>query len=123
MFRTFNEVLPLLKSSDDRQHFLVVDLVVPFGVRDLEKKATGCHFLSSEDTWERTAPVAKSELSASMRKGLVGLGEMRTGAEVTLCLSLVKAVRSASSQRQRESFRVRSKSGRACSEKSLMNRR
>ena len=29
-------------------------------------------------------PVAKLELSASMRKGLVGLGEMRTGAEVTL---------------------------------------
>ena len=48
---------------------------------------------------------------------------MRTGAEVTLCFSLAKAVRSASSQRQRESFRVRSNSGRACSEKSLMNRR
>ena len=30
VFRTFNEVPPLLKSSDDRQHFLVVDLVVPF---------------------------------------------------------------------------------------------
>jgi len=92
------------------------------GVRDLEKKATGCHFSSSKDTWERTAPVAKSELSASMRKGLVGSGEMRTGAEVTLCFSLAKAVRSASSQRQRESFRVRSKSRQACSEKSLMNR-
>ena len=44
------------------------------GVRDLEKKATGCHFSSSEDTWDRTAPVAKSELSASMRKGLDGSG-------------------------------------------------
>jgi len=68
-------------------------------------------------------PVAKSELLASMRKGLVGSGEMRTGAEVMLCFSLAKAVRSASSQRQRESFRIRSKSGQACSEKSLMNRR
>ena len=30
LFCTFNEVPPLLKSSDDCQHFLVVDLVVPF---------------------------------------------------------------------------------------------
>ena len=58
----------------------------------MEKKATGCHFSSSKDTWERTAPVAKSELSASMWKGLVGSGEMRTGAEVTLCFSLAKAL-------------------------------
>jgi len=32
-----------------------------------------CHFLSSGDTWERTAPIVKSELLASMRKGLVEL--------------------------------------------------
>jgi len=30
VFRTFNEVPPLLERSDDCQHFLVVDLVVPF---------------------------------------------------------------------------------------------
>ena len=29
MFRTFDEVSPLLESSDDRQHLLVVDLIVP----------------------------------------------------------------------------------------------
>jgi len=29
VFSTFNEVLPLLESSDDRQHLLVVDLIVP----------------------------------------------------------------------------------------------
>jgi len=38
-------------------------------------------------TWDSTALVAKSELSASIRKGLVESGEMRTGADVTLCLS------------------------------------
>ena len=113
-----------LEGSDDCQHLLVVDLVVPFDEdRDLERKATGCHFSSSEDIWERTAPIAKLELSASMRKGLVGSGEMRTGAEVTLPFNLANVVRSASPQRQPESFRVKSKSGRACSEKSQMNRR
>jgi len=30
VFHTFNKVPPLLESSDDRQHFLVMDLVVPF---------------------------------------------------------------------------------------------
>ena len=30
VFRTFNEVPPLLESLDDRQHFLVMNLVVPF---------------------------------------------------------------------------------------------
>jgi len=89
----------------------------------LERKATRCHFSSSEDIWERTAPVAKSELSALMRKGLVGSGEMRTRVEVTLPFNLANAVRSASPQRQLESFQVKSKSGRACSEKSRMNRR
>ena len=28
VFHTFNEVLPLLESSDDHQHFLVVNLIV-----------------------------------------------------------------------------------------------
>ena len=72
MFRAFDKVPPLLEGSDDCQHLLVVDLIVPFdGGQGLERKATGCHFSSSEDIWERTAPVAKSELSALMRKGLV----------------------------------------------------
>jgi len=30
MFRAFDKVLPLLEGSDDCQHLLVVDLVVPF---------------------------------------------------------------------------------------------
>ena len=88
----------------------------------MERKATGCHFSSSEDIWERTAPVAKLELSASMRKGLVGSGEMRTGVEVTLPFNLANVVCLASPQRQLESFWVKFKSGRACSEKSRMNR-
>jgi len=124
MFRALDEVPPLLEGSDDHQHLLVVDLIVPFdGDRDLERKATGCHFSSSEDTWERTTPVAKSELLASMWKGLVRLGEMRTRAEVTLPFNQVNAVRSASSQCQLELFRVKLKSGQACSEKSWMNHR
>jgi len=45
------------------------------------------------------------------------------GSEVTLPFSLVNAVCSASPQRQPELFQVKSKSGRACSEKSQMNRR
>jgi len=80
------------------------------GERDFERKATGCHFSSSGDTWKRTAPITKLELLASMQKGLVELGEMRTGAEVTLCFSLVNAVHSASLQYQLESFWVKLKS-------------
>jgi len=119
MFCALDKVPPLLEGSDDCQHLLVADLIVLLdGDRDLERKVTGCHFSSSEDTWQRTAPITKSELSASMRKGLVGLGEMRTGVEVTLPFNLANAVHSASPQHQLESFRVNSKSGRACSEKS-----
>ncbi len=91
------------------------------GDRDLERKVTGCHFSSSADTWDRTAPVAKLELSASMQKDLVKSGEMRTGAAVTLCFNLLKADRSAPSQCHRVSFRVKSKSGWACSKKFLIN--
>jgi len=87
----------------------------------LERKTTGCHFLSSRNIWERTVPVAKLELSASIRKGLVESGEMRTRAAVTLCLSLSKADCSVASQRHLESFRVKSNSGQACSEKSWIN--
>ena len=34
---------------------------------DLDKKVTRCHLLSSGFCWDNTAPVAKSELSASTR--------------------------------------------------------
>ena len=91
------------------------------GDRDLERKVTGCHFSSSKDTWKRTTPVAKSELLASMQKGLVGSGEMRTGVEVTLPFNLANAVRLTSPQRQLELFWVKSKSEWVCSEKSWMN--
>jgi len=124
MFCALDKVLPLLEGLNDRQHLLVVDLVVPLdGGQGLgeESDVTGCHFSSSKDTWERTAPIAKLELSALMWKGLVRSGEMRTGVEVTLPFSLVNAVRSASPQRQPESFQIRSKSGWACSKKSRMN--
>src|SRR6266511_4159762 len=51
-------------------------------------KATRCHFPLSVETCKRTAPVVKSELSASIQNGFVKSGEMRTGAEVTLSFSL-----------------------------------
>jgi len=112
MFRAFDKVPPLLEGSDDCQHLFVVDLVVPFdGGQGLGEEGDQVPLSSSEDIWERTAPIAKSELSASMRKGLVGSGEIRTGADVTLPFNLANAVRSASPQRQPESFRVKSKSG------------
>src|SRR6266446_7680554 len=93
------------------------------GERDLEKNATGCHFSSAGETWDKTAPVVKSELSASMRKGLVGSGEIRTGAEVTLRLRPLKADCSSAPQCHFSSFLVRSNRGRACWEKPWMKRR
>ncbi len=74
-------------------------------------KVTGCHFLLSVETCERTAPVVKSELSASIRNGFIESGEMRTGAEVTLSFSLSKAVHLAVPQLHFTLFQVRSKSG------------
>src|SRR6266699_4711656 len=93
------------------------------GERDLEENATGCHFSSAGETWDQTAPVAKSELSASMRKGLVGSGKIRTGAEVTLRLRPLKADCSSVPQCHFSSFLVRSNRSRACWEKSWMKRR
>jgi len=78
--------------------------------------------LSVKDDLDKAmAPVAKLELSALMRKGLVESGEMRTGVEVTLSFNLVNAVHLASPQHQLESFWVKLKSRQVCSEKSLMN--
>ena len=51
--------------------------------RDFEKYATGCHLSSSAESWDKTAPVAKFELSASMWKGWSSAGVVSTGAEVT----------------------------------------
>ena len=82
-----------------------------------DMKATGCHFTLSVETCERTAPVTKSKLSASIRNGFVESGEMRTGTEVTLSFSLSKAVHSVVPQLHFASFQIRSKSGRVCSEK------
>ena len=83
---------------------------------------TGCHFLLAGATWERMASVAKSELSASMQKDFVESREMSTGAIVTFCLSLSKAVFLSVPQFHLQSFQVRSKSGQVCLEKSLINR-
>ena len=104
IFCALDKVPPLLEGSDNHQHLLVMDLIVPFdgGQGFGEESDWVPFFSSSEDTWERTAPVAKSELLASVRKGLVGSGEMRTGAEVTLSFNLANAVRSASPQCQLE---------------------
>ena len=74
-------------------------------------KATGCHFPSSVKTCERTAPVVKSKLSASIRNGFVESSEMRTGTEVTLSFSLSKAVHSVVPQFHFTSFQIRLKSG------------
>ena len=78
---------------------------------DFDMKATRCHFPSSIETCERTAPVAKSELSALIQNGFVESGEMRTGTEVTLSFSLSKAVHSAVPQLHFTLFWVGSKSG------------
>src|SRR6266508_4925401 len=77
--------------------------------RDLDMKATGCHFPSSVETCERMAPVTKSKLSALIRNGFIESGKMRTGTEVTLSFSLSKAVHSEVPQLYFASFQVRSK--------------
>ena len=77
---------------------------------DLERKVTACHFSSSTDSWDRTAPVAKLELLASMWKGLVESEEIRTGAAVMLYFNLSKADRLAPPQCHPASLRVKSKS-------------
>jgi len=96
MFRTLDKVPPLLEGSDDCQHLLVLDLVVPFD------RGQG---LGEESDWvplfvrisgRGLHPLQSLELSASMWKGLVGSGEMRTRAEVTLPFNLANAVCSAS---------------------------
>ena len=78
---------------------------------DFDMKVTGCHFLSSVETCERTAPVTKSELSVSIQNGFIKSSEMRTGAEVTLSFSLSKAVHLAVLQLYFTLFWIRSKSG------------
>ena len=85
---------PSMKSStprmlDHRQHFLVMDFVVAF--HGGEQFGKGCHFPSSEDCWDRTALVAKSELLASMRDDLELSRSTRIGVEVTFPLSTSKA--------------------------------
>jgi hypothetical protein len=50
--------------------------------RDLDRNATGCHLSSSEPCWDRTAPVAESELSISIQKGFKLFGRARMGVEV-----------------------------------------
>ncbi len=55
--------------------------------------------------------MTKSELSASIQRGLVESGKMRAGAAVMLCLSLSKVDCSAASHCHLELFWVRSKSG------------
>src|SRR5882762_5019846 len=79
--------------------------------------------LSDGDCCERTAPVAKSELSASTRKGRLSSGNMRIGAKTTHLRIASKADLSASFQCQSELFRVRSNNGRARSENPWMKRR
>jgi len=122
MFRALDKVPPLLEGSDNCQHLLVVDLVVPLnGGQGLGEESNWVplfifqRYLGEDRTCRKVGAVSFN------RKGLVGSGEMRTGVEVTLPFNLANAVCSASPQRQPESFWVKSKSGRACSEKSRMN--
>ena len=122
VFSTFNKVPPLLQCPDDSEHLLVMYLVVVFDRRQRLGEERDW-VPSSVDTWERTAPVAKLELSALMRKGPKGFvksGEMRTGIDVTLPFSLLNVDCLLAFQRHTQSFNVRSKSGRTCSEKSLI---
>src|SRR6195952_4369174 len=78
----------------------------------LEKNATGCH-LPSGPCWERTAPEAKSELSASSRYIRDSSGRMRTRSEVTASLRARNAAASFSVQTHTLPFVVRLKRGRA----------
>src|SRR6266487_3124330 len=109
IMRPFQEMSPFHKGPNDRQHFFVIYLVIPLYA--VERKATGCHFSSSIDCWERTAPVANSELSASTRKGRVSSGKINTGLEVITSFSFWKASCCSFSQRQ-SAEPVRSNKGR-----------
>ena len=91
------------------------------GDRDLDKNVTGCHFPSSIDCWDKTAPVAKSELSASMQYGLELSGRVRIGAEIILSQRLSKAICSSKDQWNTESAFVKSKRGQAIWENPSIN--
>src|SRR5882672_7528907 len=92
-------------------------------VQNTFARHTGCHLSSSGDCCERTAPVTKSELSASTLKGRVSSRNTRIGAEITQVRMALKADFSASPHCHVESFRVRSNIGRARSENPWMKRR
>jgi len=89
----------------------------------LERNATGCHLLSSGDCWDKTAPVAKSKLSASIRKGHELSGRARIGAVVICSLSESNADCYSAPHLHSVSFHVRSNRGQAKWENPWMNLR
>ena len=119
MLCSFQEMAPLLQSSDNCQHLLVVNLIVPLnGIERLRVKRDRMP-LSVDGRWlGKDSTGSKSELSASTRNGRESLGEASTGTDVTEDLSLRKADCSASPQTHGVLALVRSKRGCAWCEKS-----
>src|ERR1700675_3207354 len=84
---------------------------------------TGCHLSSVFDNCSRTAPVATPEPSAMTRKGSSSVARVSTGEVVMDFFIFTKASSSLTLHTKVLSFFVRSKRGRAMSEKCSMNRR
>jgi hypothetical protein len=49
----------------------------------LDRKATGCHLLSSLEYWDRMASVVRYKLLALIHNGSESVGSIKTGADVT----------------------------------------
>jgi len=121
MFHAFDKVPPLLEGSDDCQHLLVMDLVVPFdGGQGLGEEGDRVPLFVFQGYLgeDRTCCKVRAVSFDAEGFGRVGRDEDRSGSDTSLQPSECSAL-----QCQPESFQVKSKSGRACSEKSQMNRR
>jgi len=92
-------MLPIFQSTDDGEHFFVVDLIVCVLRRPLtvSRYATGCQRLSSS-CCSSTPPVAYPDASTSMRVGRSGSHMARIGFFEKVCLSVWKACCCAASQ-------------------------
>jgi hypothetical protein len=90
------ELMPILKSLGDCEHFTIPDLVVTLcffdSLKDADRKAIGCQRESrSSHFCEMTPPVANPEASTSILVGRVGLQMAKTGVDVKAALSVSKA--------------------------------
>src|SRR5258707_15643847 len=105
----------------DCQHLLVMDLIVPFHVREaLDMKPIRWNSLSS-CCCDRMAPVAKLDASYSRQKGPDLEGKASMGVEVMVLFSTSKACCSAAPHDQSFNFQVSVWRGWAILEKLQMN--